>query len=138
MFADGQHPNLWDEPSDGEYGPEVADAALTALVLAHTPSYHTTAAQLTSLNDLPVPDSSSLATLLTLEPRLQKVAQRQEQQERTIAELREQSVAVVGRWYELGIVAMDDCWSEWEARLMDTERNVRRAEARKKREEEAV
>lgn len=106
------------------------------MVLAHTPSYHTTAAQLTSLNDLPVPDSSSSASLIALESRIQRAAARQEQQVRVINRLREQSVAVIGHWYESGIVAMGDCWNEWDARLMDTERTVRQAEARKRRQEE--
>lgn len=102
------------------------------------PSYHTTAAQLTSLNDLPIPDAASSAAFASLGPRIQRVRQRQEQQADMINFLREQSAAVVGRWYELGIVSMGDCWSEWDARLMQAERSVRQAEGRKKREDEAV
>lgn len=133
-----KHPALWDEPSTSEETDDLPDDALSALVLAHMPSYHTTAAQLTSLNDLPVPDASSSSALLSLEPRIQSLRERQQRQEKVISQLRQQSVALIGRWYEVGIVSMGDCWSEWDSRLMETERTVRRAEGRKKREEEAV
>ena len=133
-----KHPDLWDEPNTSEETDNLPDDALSALVLAHMPSYHTTAAQLTSLNDLPVPDASSSAALLSLEPRIQSLRERQQRQERVISHLRQQSVALIGRWYEMGIVSMGDCWSEWDARMMETERTVRQAEGRKKREEEAV
>ena len=129
---------LFDEPSMTDPSHGVADAALAHIVLAHTPAYHTTAAQLTSLNDLPVPQSSSSAALLAQVPRIQRAQERQEEQARVIAQLRQQSVALVGRWYESGIVAMNDCWTEGEARLMVAERTVRRAEAAKRRAEESI
>lgn len=136
--TENQHPDLWDEPTTSEGSDQAPDPALAALVLAHMPSYHTTAAQLTSLNDLPVPDASSSASLLSLEPRIQRAMERQEQQAKVIADMRQASLGLIGRWYEVGIVAMGDCWNEWEAHLMDAERTVRQAEARKRREEEAV
>lgn len=133
-----QLPDILDEPSTASETGEISEPALAALVLAHTPSFHTTAAQLTSLVDLPVPDSLSSATLLSLSPRIQKARERQEEQAKAIAEMRQRSVALIGRWYETGIVNMGDCWNEWEGRLMDMERTVTQAEARKKREDEAV
>ncbi|CAD0040063.1 unnamed protein product [Aureobasidium pullulans] len=91
-----------------------------------------TAARLTSLQDTPVPNSSALAALVELHPRLERVATRQDDQQLSIAQLRHQSLALLGRWYHLGIIGMDDCWTEWEARLMDQEKLVRRAEAEKR------
>lgn len=135
---DKQYPTLWQDDSDSDASDDLTGLPLAALVLAHTPSYHTTAAQLTSLNDLPVPDSSFPAALIAQEPRIQRARERQEIQAQKIAHLRQQSVAFIGRWYELGMVAMGDCWGEWEARLLDTERTVRRAEATKRREDEAA
>ena len=106
--------------------------ALTALVLSHAPSYQATAARLTSLQDLPVPDPSSSAALIQLLPRLQRLAHRQDTQQESIAQLRHQSLALLARWYDSAIIGMDDCWTEWESRLMDQEKLVRRAEADKK------
>lgn len=106
--------------------------ALTALVLSHAPSYQATAARLTSLQDLPVPDPSSSAALIQLLPRLQCLAHRQELQQESIAQLRLQSLALLARWYDSAIIGMDDCWTEWESRLMNQEKLVRRAETDKK------
>lgn len=110
--------------------------ALAALVLSHAPSYQATAARLTSLQDLPVPESSSSASLVALDPRLHRLLRRQEEQQDAIANLRHQSLALLARWYDTGIIAMDDCWTEWEARLMDQERHVRRAEAEQRRNQD--
>lgn len=109
--------------------------ALASLLLSHAPSYQATAARLTSLHDLPLPDASSSAALISLHPRLQRISTRQDDQHKIIAQLRQQSLALLARWYQLGIVTMDDCWTEWEARLMAQESHVRRAEADKKRDD---
>ncbi|KAI4767360.1 hypothetical protein E4T44_14497 [Aureobasidium sp. EXF-8845] len=114
------------------HAPDMSHDALTALVLSHAPSYQATAARLTSLQDLPVPDPSSSAALIQLLPRLQSLAHRQELQQESIAQLRHQSLALLARWYDSAIIGMDDCWTEWESRLMNQEKLVRRAETDKK------
>lgn len=116
----------------------MSDSALSSLVLSHTPSYHATAARLTSLNDLPVPNASSSVSLITIEPRIQTATERQERQQAELGEIRQRSVEIISRWYELGIVGMGDCWSEWESRLMTAEAQVRRAEVKKKRDMEGL
>ncbi|KAI4743020.1 hypothetical protein E4T50_06585 [Aureobasidium sp. EXF-12298] len=112
--------------------PDMTQDALATLVLSHAPSYQATAARLTSLQDLPLPDPSSSAALIHLLPRLQRAAHRQENQQQSIVQLRHQSLALLARWYDSAIIGMDDCWTEWEARLMDQEKLVRRAEADKR------
>jgi len=111
----------------------LSDSALVSLVLSYAPSYHSTAARLTSLNDLPVPDTSSSAALISLEPRIQAALQRQEQQQAILADIRHTTVAVLETWYELGVLAMADCWTEWEGRIKDAERHVQQQEATLKR-----
>ncbi|KAH0273151.1 hypothetical protein KCU71_g18447, partial [Aureobasidium melanogenum] len=115
--------------------PDMTQDALATLVLSHAPSYQATAARLTSLQDLPLPDPSSSAALIHLLPRLQRAAHRQENQQQSIAQLRHQSLALLARWYDSAIIGMDDCWTEWEARLMDQEKLVRRAEADKRQDD---
>lgn len=109
--------------------------ALATLVLSNAPSYQAAAARLTSLQDLPLPDASFSASLIHLLPRLQRAATRQENQRQTIAQLRHQSLALLARWYDSAIIGMDDCWTEWEARLMNQEKLVRRAEADKRQDD---
>ncbi|KAI4747505.1 hypothetical protein E4T50_02174 [Aureobasidium sp. EXF-12298] len=120
------------------HAPDITHDALTALVLSHAPSYQATAARLTSLQDLPVPDPSSSAALIQLLPRLKRLAQRQDAQQESTAQLRHQSLALLARWYDSAIIGMDDCWTEWESRLMNQEKLVRRAETDKQQNDTPV
>ena len=38
------------------------------------------------------------------------------------------SARALQRWYEVGVVGSGECWAEWEGRLGDVEREVRRVE----------
>lgn len=40
---------------------------------------------------------------------------------------------MVQRWYELGILGQGECWAEWEGRMEECEKKVRRAEGERKR-----
>jgi len=127
-------------PGRSTSGPEETpnEQALASLVLSHTPSYHATTSRLTSLNDLPIPDASLSANLITLIPRLERARDVGKRQEREVAKLEEQSSMAVGRWHEVGVVGMGECWSEWETRLTGAELAIRREQARRKREGEAT
>jgi hypothetical protein len=45
---------------------------------------------------------------------------------------------VLQRWYEVGLVGSGECWAEWEGRLEDVEREVRRREVIKERRENEI
>ena len=62
------------------------------------------------------------------EPRFAAITARQEQQGREIAELRKRSAVLVGRWYEGQVVGVGRCWADWEGRVREVERGVRRVE----------
>ena len=85
------------------------------------------------MNDLPIPDAGASAMLIELQPRLAELARRQEEQAKSISGLRVQTAKVLQRWYEVGLVADGECWAEWEGRLEDVEREVRRGEVVRER-----
>ncbi|KAK6442610.1 hypothetical protein LTR95_001161 [Oleoguttula sp. CCFEE 5521] len=70
-------------------------AALAALVVSHARLYESLSGQLNTLQTLPVPDAAPLTALSTLQPRISKATDRQQQQAREFAELRARSAAVV-------------------------------------------
>lgn len=72
--------------------------------------------------------------MIALHPRLAQVELRQESQGREMAELRLRSASIIQRWYELGVLAGSECWSEWEGRLNAVESKVRRGETLKAQE----
>jgi hypothetical protein len=84
-----------------------------------------------------VPDATSSASLIALQPQLDRLAQIQAEQAAAVSELRVRTAHVLQRWYEVGVVGSGECWAEWEGRLEGVEREVRRREViRMKRENE--
>jgi hypothetical protein len=57
----------------------------------------------------------------------------QEHQAKHISELRVQTARVLQRWYEIALVGGGECWAEWEGRLEDIEREVKREEVVRER-----
>lgn len=133
-LLDSRYPDLFQSTPSTSPPTTLSTAALQSLVLAHAPSYHETASRLTSLKDIPIPPTSSSATLVALQPRLDRALQVQEEQRRQVAELRARSARLAERWVEVGVVGVGECWAEWEERLRVVEREVRRREV--EREEE--
>ena len=64
-----------------------------------------------------------------------KAAEKEEQEQaKEIAQLRARSAHILQRWYEVSVLAGNECWVEWEGRCEEVERMVRRKE-RAEREE---
>ncbi len=53
-----------------------------------------------------------------------------------MADLRGRSARAIQRWYELGVLGENECWTEWERRVMEVEKRVRREEGRMAKETE--
>jgi hypothetical protein len=100
------------------------------MVLAEAPAYSTIASQLRSLSDVTLPPSLGFANLVALQPRIAELGQRQHQQAMEISELRKRSAMAVLRWHEVFILGQGKCWADWDTRLREAERNVRREERR--------
>ncbi|KAF7593233.1 hypothetical protein BBP40_011774 [Aspergillus hancockii] len=106
---------------------------LASIVLSYASAFPETASRLTSLNDLPIPDAQTSASLIRLQPRLDRLSQVQDQQVKQISELRVHTARVLQRWYEIALVGGGECWAEWEGRLEDVEREVKREEVVRER-----
>ncbi|KAJ5149251.1 hypothetical protein N7448_000829 [Penicillium atrosanguineum] len=131
-------PDLFEPPPTHEVPEGLSTRTLSSIVLSYATAFPETASRLTSLNDLPVPDAQSSADLIELQPKLDSLAQTQAQQAETISELRVRTARVLQRWYEVGLVGGGECWAEWEGRLEDVEREVRRREVAKERRENEI
>ncbi|OKL64343.1 hypothetical protein UA08_00681 [Talaromyces atroroseus] len=107
---------------------DLSTQSLASIVLSYATAFPETSSRLASLKDLPIPDPHASTALIELEPRLQTLLQIQEQQATEISELRTRSAQLLQRWYELGILGSSECWAEWESRLEDVEREIKRRE----------
>jgi Dynactin subunit p22 len=134
-----RHPDLLNPSlqSDQELPSTLDPGATAAIVLAHASAFPETASRLTSLKDLPVPPAAKSALLVDLGPRIEEASLVQERQMKEVSELRVRSAKLLERWAELQ-VGMGECWAEWEERVIEAERGLRRVELRRERDEEVV
>ncbi|KAL8748343.1 MAG: hypothetical protein Q9184_007374 [Pyrenodesmia sp. 2 TL-2023] len=107
---------------------------IAAIVTAHAPLYPLTASRLTSIRDINIPSSSFSTQLIALQPRLAQLAKLQDMQSQEMAALRARSTKAVQRWYELGVLGQGECWAEWEGRMEECEKKVRRLEGGRRKE----
>ena len=125
---DDRNPDLFQTTPPHEIPEGLSSQTLAAMVLSYATAFPETASRLTSLQDLPVPDAQSSASLIDLQPQLDRLAQVQTAQAAEISELRVRTASVLQRWYEVGLVGSGEVWAEWEGRLEDVERETRRKE----------
>ena len=109
---------------------------ILAIVNSCAPSYQATASGLSAIKDLPIPPAEASASLISLHPRLSELELLQDEQARDMADLRRRSARAIQRWYELGVLGESECWTEWERRVMEVEKRVRREEGRMAKEVE--
>lgn len=138
MLLDDRFPDLFQPQPPHEIPEGLSTRTLASIVLSYATAFPETASRLTSLNDLPVPDAESSAALIELQPRMDRLARTQAEQAAVISDLRVRTARVLQRWYEIGLVGSGECWAEWEGRLEDVEREVRRREVIKERRENEI
>lgn len=74
---------------------------------------------------------------MALHPRMARLDLLQQSQAKEMAELRSRSASVIQRWYELGVLGGGACWTEWEGRVAQVEKAVRRKEIFRVKERES-
>ena len=62
----------------------------------------------------------------------------QDSQSKEIADLRLRTASVLQRWYEVGVLGRGECWTEWDERMMEVEKKIRREEGSRTREAAAI
>ncbi|KAG8167795.1 hypothetical protein KVR01_003484 [Diaporthe batatas] len=134
------HPSFFQSPAPDDPAPSQLDtAALRATVLSFASSFPSTVSALTAVtSDTPVPDPKLSANMVALLPRMKGVEATQLAQEAEIGELRDRSERVVRKWYEERVVGYGSFIADVEGRVEGVERKVRRAEALRDKEAEAV
>lgn len=106
----------------------MSTSEVLAIINSCATSFPTTASRLNAIKDLPIPSAESSASLIALHPRLAEIELLQDAQTSEMAELRSRSAVAIQRWYELGVLGESECWTEWEGRVIDIEKKVRRQE----------
>lgn len=121
---------------DQEHEDETTLKQQLTVVDACATMFPSAVSRLNLLKDSPMPPSHTTASLLSLKPRLNRAEMVQDSLAADLAELRLRTVLLLQRWVKVGIQAAGHCWADWEERLLDVERLVRRTERAKAQEEQ--
>ena len=97
-------------------------------VLSHSTLYTSSSSHLQTLQTLRTPPASQSANLINARPHLEQLKKRQEAIDIEIQELRGRSAKVLEWWVKTGVVGMGELWEDWEGRVKNVEREVRRVE----------
>ena len=136
--VDARYPDLFQSQPARAIPASLTTASVYAIVNACATLYHTSASQLISIQDIPIPSANDSTSLIALAARLQYLALLQDTQSAEIEHLRSRSVALIARWYQVCILGGGKCWAEWERRVGIIERDVRRQEYSRVREQHAL
>ena len=130
-WSDADYPEIFLPVSKDNANELFTESEKLATIISCATLYSTTASQLTSIKDLPVPVSEMFACLISLHPRLARIEALQNSEAQEITGLKLRTASVLQRWYEIRILAGGECWTEWEDKIVQVERSVRKEEATK-------
>ena len=130
--SDGNHRDIF-PPTSPLDDSSFSESERLSIVTSSAILYSNTASRLRSLQDMPIPSAESSTSLIALNPRIAKVRHLQDLQAAEIAQLRLRTAETLQRWYEIQVLAGGDCWNEWEERVGEVEKKVRREETARAR-----
>lgn len=84
--------------------------------------------------DTPLPDTAVLTALIELFPRIHRAGVVQEVQAERLGQLRSRSVAVLERWYLVGIEGVNECFVEWDERAFLVDKAIHQRLSRRETE----
>lgn len=109
-------------------------AKQAAEILAHQMVYTSTSAQLQTLQTLQIPPAANSAVLIEQEPRLAPLHQKQDRLKSEIDALRERSARILEWWVRVGVVGMGEVVEDWETRVVECDRVMKRLQQRRHEE----
>ena len=133
--ADARNPDWFQPSTAGEVPSLLKDGELLAIVMAMADIYPTSLSGLTAISDTPVPPTEASVTLVNLYPRIDRLRAVQEEQIQEIDRLRYRSATAVKRWYQNVVLGSGECWADWDERVDEVERRVKRMERARRTEE---
>ncbi|KAJ4857003.1 dynactin subunit p22 domain-containing protein [Trichoderma breve] len=122
------NPDLFHAPPPSQPPSQLDSEAVQSIVLSAASSFPATLSALTAVKDIPIPESSASASLISLTQRMKAIEATQIAQAAEISALRSRSEALVRSWYENGAVVNSQVLAHTEGKIQRVEREVRRRE----------
>jgi len=104
-------------------------------VLATASTFYSAQSILSNLEGIKLEDASMLVPLVAMQESLAMAQARQRAQENEIGELRERTARLLARWHQDLVLTSGEQLADWEERLLDVERVIRRREVAQARDD---
>jgi len=104
-------------------------------VLATAPTFYAAQSSLSNLEGIKLEDASTLVPLVAMQESLAMAQATQRAQENELSELRARTAKLMAQWYRDYALASGERLADWEERLLDVERVIRRCEVAQARDD---
>jgi len=116
-------------------GSHFSGANKTAVILATASSFYAAQSNLSSLEGIKLEDASTLVPLAAMHQSLIRAQAAQQDQENEVGELRERTAILLARWHQEAVLTRGERLVDWEERLLDVEKTIRRREVARARDD---
>ncbi|KAH8124430.1 hypothetical protein ACSS6W_010321 [Trichoderma asperelloides] len=122
------NPDLFHAPPPSQPPSQLDSETIQSIVLSSASSFPATLSALTAAKDIPIPDSSASASLISLTQRMKAIEATQIAQAVEISKLRSKSEILVRSWYENRALANSQVIADSDGRIRRVEVEVKRRE----------
>ncbi|KAL6901598.1 hypothetical protein GGI43DRAFT_361571 [Trichoderma evansii] len=120
--------DLFHAPPPSQPPSQLDSETIQSIVLSSASSFPATLSALTAAKDIPIPDSSASASLISLTQRMKAIEATQLAQAAEISKLRSNSEIIVRSWYENRALVNSQVIADSDGRIRRVEVEVRRRE----------
>lgn len=128
LCTDKSNPDLFHAPPPSQPPSQLDSETIQSIVLSSASSFPATLSALTAAKDIPIPDSSASASLISLTQRMKAIEATQIAQAVEISKLRSKSEILVRSWYENRALANSQVIADSDGRIRRVEVEVKRRE----------
>lgn len=122
------NPDLFHAPPPSQPPSQLDSETIQSIVLSSASSFPATLSALTAAKDIPIPDSSASASLISLTQRMKAIGATQLAQAAEISELRSKSEMLVRSWYENRALVDSQMIADSDGRIRRVEWETRKRE----------
>ncbi|KAM0461933.1 hypothetical protein ACHAPV_002570 [Trichoderma viride] len=122
------NPDLFHAPPPSQPPSQLDSETIQSIVLSSASSFPATLSALTAAKDIPIPDSSASASLISLTQRMRAIEATQLAQAAEISKLRSKSEMLVRSWYENRALVDSQMIADSDGRIRRVEWETRKRE----------
>ncbi|KAM0476806.1 hypothetical protein ACHAPX_006232 [Trichoderma viride] len=122
------NPDLFHAPPPSQPPSQLDSETIQSIVLSSASSFPATLSALTAAKDIPIPDSSASASLISLTQRMKAIEATQLAQAAEISKLRSKSEMIVRSWYENRALVDSQMIADSDGRIRRVEWETRKRE----------